>query len=100
MEYVIIIVIIFVYTGLSSKIDKVYKKLSKDSVKTKDFKELIGKNVTVMLDDDYIFSPKGILKSYDDTWIEIESYNKKNKKEINFYRVSKIQSITLDVKSN
>ena len=100
MEYVIILVIIFAYTGLSSKIDKVYKKISKDSVGIKDFKELIGKNVTVMLDDDYVFPPKGILKSYDNIWIEIESYNKKNKKEISFYRVSKIQSITLDENSN
>lgn len=97
MEYVIIIAIIIAYSSLSSKINKISNKLTNNSKKIKKFQELIGKNVVVSLDGDYILESKGTFKNYDNTWIEIETINKKNKKETCFYKINNIKSITHDI---
>lgn len=96
MEYVIIIVIIFAYSGLSSKIEKMNKKLNSNYRTKNNFKEFINKQVIITLTDDYFINPSGVFKAYDDVWFEIESINKNNKKEINFYRIDDIETITLN----
>lgn len=97
MEYVIIIVIIFAYSGISSKIEKLNKKINSNFKTKKNLKEFIDKNVVITLTDDYFTNPEGIFKSYDDIWFELEKMNK-NKKEISFYRIDDIETITLNEK--
>ena len=95
MEYVIIIAIIFAYSGLSSKIEKLNKKINSNFKTKKNLKEFIGKQVIITLTGDYFTNPSGIFKSYDDVWFELEIINK-NKKETNFYRIDDIETITLN----
>lgn len=97
MEYVIIIVIIFAYSGISSKLEKLNKKINSNFKTKKNLKEFIDKNVVITLTGDYFTNPSGIFKSYDDVWFELEIINK-NKKEINFYRIDDIETITLNEK--
>lgn len=98
MEYVLFIAVVVAYLSLSSKIDELKnniqdKKLKHDFLPLKD---LIGKNIEIEIDE-IVFSgnPKGILKEYNDTWLVLESYNKKNKKELYYYRISNITSINI-----
>lgn len=98
MEYVLFMAVVVAYLSLSSKIDKLKnniqdKKLKHDFLPLKD---LIGKNIEIEIDE-IVFSgnPKGILKEYNDTWLVLESYNKKNKKELYYYRISNITSINI-----
>lgn len=95
MESMIIMVIALAYFSLSSKIRKVYNKLNDTSRKIGNLNELIGKKVEVIIDGNYLNDIKGKLTAYDELWIEIESINKKQQKEINFYKIQNIETITV-----
>ncbi len=98
MEYLTLIALVMVYSSLSSKISRITNNVSvKKNKKFPSLKELVGKNIELETDDyyDYPFNlkTKGILKEYNDTWIVIESLNKKEEKELYYYRVNNIKSI-------
>ncbi|MCI8778591.1 MAG: hypothetical protein HFI87_05525 [Bacilli bacterium] len=99
MEYVLLITIIVAYLSLSSKIDKLKNNIQDKKLKH-DFpslKDLIGKNIAIEVDEEAFFNsnPIGILKEYNDTWLVLESYNKKNQKELYYYRLNNIISINI-----
>lgn len=96
MEWIILFAIILAYSSLSEKI----KRISNESLKTKkefpSLKDLIGKIIEIEDDEHYYeTATKGILKYYDETWIAIESKNKKKKTEVNYFRISNISSINI-----
>lgn len=100
MEYLTLIALVMVYSSLSSKISRITNNMSvKKNKKFPSLKELVGKNIELETDDyyDYTFNlkTKGILKDYNDTWIVIESLNKKDEKELYYYRVNNIKSINI-----
>lgn len=98
MEYVLFIAVVVAYLSLSSKIDELKNNMPNKNSKHNflPLKDLIGKNIEIEIDE-IVFSgnPKGILKEYNDTWLVLESYNKKNKKELYYYRISNITSINI-----
>lgn len=100
MEWLIICAIIISHSSLSSKILKVSKQLNPSSKKTfPSLKELIGKNIEIESDEygeyNYNCKTKGTLKNYNETWIVIETTDKKNNKELYYYRLKNITSINL-----
>lgn len=100
MEYLTLIALVMVYSSLSSKISRITNNMSvKKNKKFPSLKELVGKNIELETDDyyDYTFNlkTKGILKEYNDTWIVIETLNKKEEKELYYYRVNNIKSINI-----
>lgn len=100
MEYLTLIALVMVYSSLSSKISRITNNMSvKRNKKFPSLKELVGKNIELETDDyyDYTFNlkTKGILKEYNDTWIVIESLNKKDEKELYYYRLNNIKSINI-----
>ncbi len=98
MEYVLLLAIIATYLILSSKIDKLKNSLTDKKPKRNfsSLKDIVGKEIEIESDAlDFIDNPKGILKEYNDTWVIIETYNKKNQKEICYYRLNKITSINV-----
>lgn len=98
MEYVLLMAVAVAYLSLSSKIDQLKNNISDKNSKHNflPLKDLVGKNIEIEIDE-IVFSgnPKGILKEYNDTWLVLESYNKKNKKELYYYRISNITSINI-----
>lgn len=62
-------------------------------------KELVGKNIEIETDEylelSYGYSTKGLLKEYNDTWLVIESRDKKDRKELYYYRIKNITSINV-----
>lgn len=100
MEFVIILAIVGAYLGLSSKLDKLINKQMKHSKnKFPSLNELIGKTISIETTDelDFVFGSetKGILKEFNHQWIVIETTNKKNKKELYYYRLNNITSINV-----
>lgn len=100
MEYLTLIALVMVYSSLSSKISRITNNMSvKKNKKFPSLKELVGKNIELETDDyyDYTFNlkTKGILKEYNDTWIVIETLNKKEEKELYYYRVNDIKTINI-----
>lgn len=102
MDYtwIIILAIVGAYCSLSSKLDKIINKQFKENKnKFPSLKELVGKKINIETSDqlELVFGSvtEGILKSFNDTWIVIETINKKNKKEQYYYRLNKIVSINL-----
>lgn len=96
MEWIILIAIACGFSSISSQI----KKLSKDNSRVKksfpSLKDLVGKNIEIEDDEHYyVTESKGILKYYDETWIAIESKNKKNQRETNYFRIANISSINI-----
>ena len=101
MDWLIIMMVMLAYFDIKTKIQKVINN-QKENTK-KDFsllKELIGKNVQIESDDEYrlVFGTKtqGILKEFNDTWLIIETENKKGK-ELIYYRLNNIKGV-LEVK--
>lgn len=95
MESLLLLTIVISYFSLSSKIIKVYNKLNDTSRKVRNLNELIGKEVKVTIDGNIWDDIKGKLNAYDDIWIEIESINKKQQREIKFYKIQNIETITV-----
>lgn len=100
MEYLTLIALVMVYSSLSSKISRITNNMSvKKNKKFPSLKELVGKHIELETDDYYEYTynlkTKGILKEYNDTWIVIESLNKKDEKELYYYRVNNIKSINI-----
>ncbi len=100
MEFVIIMAVLAAYLGLSSKLDKLLNiRLKGNKNKFPSLHELVGQNISIEMSDqlDLIFGSKteGILKEYNDTWIVIETINKKGKKELYYYRINQLVSINI-----
>ena len=100
MEYLILFAIIIVYSSLSSKISKIMTSMTTNNKKRfPSLKELVGKNIEIETDEylelSYGYSTKGLLKEYNDTWLVIEAKNKKDKKELYYYRIKNITSISV-----
>lgn len=100
MEYLTLIALVLVYSSLSAKISRITNNMSvRKNKKFPSLKELVGKNVELETDDYYEYTfnlkTKGILKEYNDTWIVIEALNKKNEKELYYYRLNNIKSINI-----
>lgn len=102
MDYtwIIILAIIGTYFGISSKLDKIINKQFKENKnKFPSLKELVGKKISIETSDELALvldnKLEGILKCFNDTWIVIETTNKKNKKEQYYYRLNKIVSINI-----
>lgn len=98
MEYVLLMAVVVAYLSLSSKIDKLKNNISDKNSKHNfpSLKDLVGKNIEIEIDELVLIgNPKGILKEYNDTWLVLESYNRKNKKELYYYRISNITSINI-----
>lgn len=100
MEYIIIFVIVASHISLSSKIDKLINMRKKESKKNvSSLKELVGKKISIETDDQlsvvYGFETKGILKEFDNKWIVLETINKKDKRELYYYRINSITSIDI-----
>ena len=103
MDYtwIIILAIVGAYCSLSSKLDKIINKQFKEENKNKfsSLKELIGKKISIETSDELVIvfgsAIEGVLKCFNDTWIVIETINKKNKKEQYYYKLNKILSINL-----
>lgn len=100
MECLTLIALVMVYSSLSAKISRITNNMSvRKNKKFPSLKELVGKNVELETDDYYEYTfnskTKGILKEYNDTWIVIEALNKKNEKELYYYRLNNIKSINI-----
>lgn len=98
MEYVLFLAIIISYSSLAEKISKISDATTtKKSKKFPSLKELIGKTVKLTVEEDKppIFSKMGILKAYDEKWLVIETEDKKNKKELLYYRIKNVTSIDI-----
>lgn len=100
MEYLTLIALVMAYSSLSSKISRITNNVSvKKNKKFTSLKELVGKNIELETDGYYEYTynlkTKGILKEYNDTWIVIESLNKKEEKELYYYRVNNIKTINI-----
>lgn len=100
MEYIIIFVIVASHISLSSKIDKLINMRKKESKKNvSSLKELVGKKISIetdeMLSVVYGCETKGILKEFDNKWIVLETINKKDKRELYYYRINSITSIDI-----
>ena len=100
MEYLILFAIIIVYSSLSSKISKIMTSMTTNNKKRfPSLKELVGKNIEIETDEylelSYGYSTKGLLKEYNDTWLVIESRDKKDRKELYYYRIKNITSISV-----
>lgn len=99
MEYVLLMAIIVAYLSLSSKIDKLKNSVQDKNTKHNfpSLKDLVGKNIEIEVDNEIFLNgnPTGILKEYNDTWLVLETYNKKNKKELYYYRLNNITSINI-----
>lgn len=100
MEYLILFAIIIAYSSLSSKISKIMTNMPNCNKKRfPSLKELVGKNIEIETDEylelSYGYSTKGLLKEYNDTWLVIEAKNKKDKKELYYYRIKNITSISV-----
>lgn len=102
--YIIIIGIMVVGFGnLSNKIDKIMKNMPDSTKNAKagfpSLKEIIGKKVEIAFDDDtaliYGYKSKGILKEYNNTWLVLEASDKKNGKELFYYRIHNVSSINI-----
>lgn len=98
--WLIILAIVGSYCSLSSKLDKlINKQLKGNKNKFPSLKKLVGKKISIETSDqlELIFGSetKGILKYYNDTWIVIETINKKNNKEQYYYRLNTITSINI-----
>lgn len=92
--------LIISHSSLSSKISKVSKLINPPYKKSfPSLKELIGKNIEIESDEygefDYNCKTKGKLKKFNETWIVIETTDKKNNKELYYYRLKNITSINL-----
>lgn len=99
MEYIIIIAIVLAYSSLNSKIEKLSKKLDIPQKTYKDLKAFLNEKVNITMDDEYVINVKGILKSYDNNWFEIETtikHKNKTTKETTFYKINNIKTITID----
>ncbi len=100
MEVIILLLMIFMYLSTASKLDKLLNRESVD-VKKKfpSLNELIGKDIKIETNNELdIFSKnnkQGILKDYDDKWLVLEAINKKQKKELYYYRLVNISSINI-----
>ena len=100
MEYLILFAIIIAYSSLSSKISKIMTSMTTNNKKRfPSLKELVGKNIEIETDEylelSYGYSTKGLLKEYNDTWLVIESRDKKDRKELYYYRIKNITSINV-----
>lgn len=96
MEWVILFAIVVAYSSLSEKIKKLPDQTSKTKKTFPSLKNLVGKNIEIEDDDNYYETEtKGILKYYDETWIAIESKNKRKQKEVNYFRIANISSINI-----
>lgn len=100
MEFVIIMAIVGTYLSLSSKLDKLINNQIKDNKnRFPSLNELIGKNISVEMsnESELIFGSKtkGILREFNDTWLGIETTDKKDKKELYYYRLNDIVSIDI-----
>lgn len=106
MEYLILFAIIIAYSSLSSKISRImYNMPNMDNMSNSNkkrfpsLKELVGKNIEIETDEylelSYGYSTKGLLKEYNDTWLVIESRDKKDRKELYYYRIKNITSINV-----
>lgn len=104
MEYGFYIFAIIMLLDLESKVSKIIKNnllQNKKNIDLQILKELIGKNVSIIIKNDeinnsYLFSSqyntKGVIKDYNNSWI---LFQYKNKKEtINqYFRIADITSI-------
>lgn len=100
MEYVIIFALVASHISLSSKIDKLINMQKKESKKYfSSLNELIGKKISIETDDDssdtFGYEKEGILKEFDDRWIVLETTDKKDKKNLFYYRLSNVTSIDI-----
>lgn len=96
MEWVLLFAIVCGFSSLSSQIKKLSEDKSKEKRTFPSLQNLVGKNIEIEDDEHYYDTEsKGILKYYDETWIAIESINKKNQKEINYFRIANISSINI-----
>lgn len=96
MEWIILFAIIIAYSSLSEKIKRISAQISKNKKEFPSLKDLVGKTIEIEDEEHYYeTATKGILKYYDETWIAIESKNKKKKTEINYFRISNISSINI-----
>ena len=102
MEWVIILSLVAAYSSLSAKLDKIIDNQNETKKSKKMFhslNELIGKNISIETSDELDLTleseTKGILRDFNDKWIIIETINKKNKKELYYYRISNIVSIDI-----
>ncbi len=98
MEYVLLMAILCAYLSLSSKIEKLKNNMQDKNIKHNfpSLKDIVGKNIEIETDELVLSgNPKGILKEYNDTWLVLETYNKKNKKELYYYRLNNITSINI-----
>lgn len=103
MEWILLFAMVCGFSSLSSKLEKLSRQLSNDSnsnTKNKklfsSLKSFVGKKVEIEDDEHYYENEdKGILRYYDDTWIAIESFNKKNKREVNYFRIANISAINI-----
>ena len=100
MEFILIIAFILGYSSLSSKITRIASALTiKNKKRFSSLKEWIGKEIELETDDHlelaYGCKTKGILKEYNDTWIVIETTNRKKQKELYYYRLHNITSVNI-----
>jgi hypothetical protein len=98
MEWWILLLGIVGYSSISSKLDKIMNNMSTNKKKKfSSLQELIGKNIKLETDNQlelaYNCKTEGILKEYNDTWLVIETIDKKNKKELYYYRLNNVKSI-------
>ena len=98
MEYVLLLAIVVSYASLSSKIKRISRSNNK-KLNSKELKEFLNKKVAIVLDNEFSSNVSGILRSYDNKWIELETIKEKRnktRKENTFYKINNIYSITID----
>lgn len=95
MEYAVWILIIVAWLSISGELSSIKKKLENKPKTRWNFKELVGKNIKVSLDDEYDMNLEGELISFDNKWIEIKKVKKYNNNEIYYKRIDRIKSIVV-----
>lgn len=96
MEWVIIILIVMVYYGLSEQIKKISKTLNVAKKEFPSLKDLFNKNIKIeIIDDDFTEEKIGILVKYDDVWLALETKDKKGNIKQNYFRLSNIKAINI-----
>lgn len=96
MEWILLMVIVAVYCGLSSQIKNISKAMEKNKKDFPSLKSLLNRDIEIKLKDDFInIGTKGKLIKYDEEWLALLSNDKKGNAKLNYFRLNNIESINI-----
>lgn len=101
MEWILLLVLVLGFIEIDNKLNKLIKKGNKKTLNREMIKSLVNKKVNLMIENEninnsYLFCSSsniiGMIKEYDDVWINFE-YQEKNKTINQYFRIADITSI-------